>query len=131
MAHDRTPRPPRLKAPGQSDYEVGYGKPPVAAHFKSGQSGNPKGRPKGARNKLPALHEGRLKTIVMQEAYRDIKVRDGEKNISVPMATAIVRSVAVNAAKGNNRAAMLFTQMVKVVEDENNASYNDYLRTMI
>ncbi len=29
-----------------SDYEVGKGKPPKASQFKSGTSGNPKGRPK-------------------------------------------------------------------------------------
>ena len=34
------------------DYEVGYGKPPKSRQWKPGQSGNPKGRPKGARNRL-------------------------------------------------------------------------------
>jgi hypothetical protein len=29
-------------------YEVGRGKPPAETRFKPGQSGNPKGRPKGA-----------------------------------------------------------------------------------
>lgn len=32
------------------DYEVGYCRPPKHSRFKPGQSGNKKGRPKGARN---------------------------------------------------------------------------------
>ncbi len=31
-------------------YEVGYGKPPKDTQFKKGSSGNPKGRPKKARD---------------------------------------------------------------------------------
>ena len=32
------------------DYEVGRGKPPVSSRFRKGESGNPKGCPKGTRN---------------------------------------------------------------------------------
>jgi hypothetical protein len=31
-------------------YVVGYGKPPEHTQFKTGTSGNPKGRPKGSKN---------------------------------------------------------------------------------
>src|SRR5437868_239041 len=112
---DEAKRHLRISRP--APYDVGYGKPPASTRFKPGQSGNPKGRPRGAKNRRPALHEERLKGIILQEAYRTIKVRDGEKNVAVPIATAVVRAVAVNAAKGNNRAATLFTQMINVVED--------------
>ena len=80
-------------------YEVGYGKPPMETRFKKGQSGNPRGRPKGAKNKRPGLHEERLKDIILDEAYRGIAVREGERMVTIPMAQAIIRSMAVNAAK--------------------------------
>ena len=51
------------RRPAASSYEVGYGKPPAKNRFKPGQSGNPKGRPRGAKNRSPSpqLHEERLK----------------------------------------------------------------------
>ena len=107
----------RLKRPPEpSAYEVGYGKPPVASRFKPGQSGNLKGRPEGSRNKVLGPKEERLRDIVLAEAYRPIKVNEGKKQISVPMAEAIVRGLAVNAARGQLRAQQLFTKMLSETE---------------
>lgn len=112
---------------GPTDYEVGYGKPPVASRFAKGRSGNPSGRPKGARNKVPAAHEERLKTIILEEAYRDIKINDGDRQVSVPMIRAIVRAMAMGAAKGQPRAQTLFTTLLATIEQERAARHEELL----
>ncbi|MCF1710353.1 DUF5681 domain-containing protein [Tabrizicola sp. J26] len=110
-------------------YEVGYAKPPESTRFRKGQSGNPRGRPKGAKNKLPALHEERMKTIILEEAYRSIKVRDGERSVSVPIAQAVLRSLAVNAVKGQHRSQRLFAELLAAVETSNKALHDKWLDT--
>ena len=118
---------PKLKGPDTTEYEVGYGKPPVSTRFKPGESGNRRGRPKGAKNRVPALNEERLKNIILEEAYRAIRINDGDKQIKVPMAQAIVRAIAVNAVKGQQRAQRLFTEMLTTTERENRALHNEFL----
>jgi hypothetical protein len=119
-----------MNAPGRN-YDVGYCKPPTATRFADGKSGNPKGRTPGSKNRLPALNDERLKTIILEEAYRTIKLKDGTKDISVPIAKAIVRSVAVAAARGNLRAQKIFTDMLTSTERENKQLHDEYLQTMI
>ena len=110
---------------------VGYGRPPAKNRFKAGQSGNPRGRPKGARNKIPALNEERLKSIILNEAYRTIKVNDGPRQVNIPMAQAIVRSLAVNAVKGQHRSQRLFSELLSATEREDKALHDEYLKTVL
>ncbi|MCZ8163812.1 MAG: DUF5681 domain-containing protein [Beijerinckiaceae bacterium] len=121
-------KPPRLgKSSLPAPYEVGYGKPPAGTRFRKGMSGNPNGRPKGARNKLPAMNEERLKDIVLAEAYRDIKVNDGDRQITVPMAQAVMRAIAINAAKGQHRSQKLFSDMLHRTEVALKAQHDNWL----
>ena len=101
-------------------YAVSYSKPPPHSRFKPGQSGNPKGRPKGARNRpaAPGHQENRLQSIILDEAYRGVPVNDGKRQVTIPMAQAVARSLAVNVAKGSQRAQRLFTTLITSTERE-------------
>jgi hypothetical protein len=133
MNNERKRKVTKFRSPGKdgASYDVGYAKTPESTRFKPGQSGNPRGRPKGSRNKKPRLNEERFKDIILAEAYRAINVSEGEKKISIPMAQAVVRSLAVNAAKGQHRAQQLFAELVSMTERANKALYDEYLQTMI
>jgi len=121
-----------LSAPSAlSPYEVGYRKPPKETRFRPGQSGNRRGRPKGSRRNLPRLNEERLKTVIIEEAYRIIKVRDGERMVGMPVVQAILRSVAISAAKGQQRSQRLFTELLRLVESQNKVLHDSWLKTAI
>jgi hypothetical protein len=78
------------------DYDVGYGKPPENTQFKPGHSGNSKGRPKGAKN---------LKTIVQQEAYDTITIKEGGKSSKVAKVVALIKSTMNKGIQGDPKAA--------------------------
>jgi hypothetical protein len=82
----------------KSSYEVGFGKPPRSTKFKSGQSGNPQGRPKGAKNFATALEE---------ETSAPVTVIENGKRRRIPKRRAIAKLLVNKAATGDLRAILL------------------------
>ena len=87
----------------EDEYEVGYGKPPKATRFLPGQSGNPKGRPKGAKN---------LTTDLMEELSELVPVREGDKLRRLPKQRALVKAAVAKAISGNMSAAKTIFELL-------------------
>lgn len=78
-----------------AEYEVGYRKPPKHTRFKPGKSGNPRGRPKGAKG---------LKTLVRETLTKKVTVRTGSGQRKISQIEAALLKTAELAMKGNLRA---------------------------
>ena len=76
------------------DFLVGYKRPPVHAHFKSGQSGNPRGRPK----KTSVTSELAI------ELNRKVTVRENGLELKMTKAAALAKSLVARAMGGDMRA---------------------------
>jgi hypothetical protein len=84
-------------------------KPPVQSRFKPGQCGNPKGRPRGSRNRVPPAYEdNRLRAIIHEESNRMIAIQDANgKKTKITATRAVVKAITVSALKGHQRSQRL------------------------
>ncbi len=59
---------------GTDDDGIGYGRPPLHSRFKPGESGNPRGRPKGAASFKSDLLEELSETIAVREGSGEVRI---------------------------------------------------------
>lgn len=79
----------------KTDYAVGYGKPPEHSRFQAGQSGNPKGRPKGSLN---------LATAVNRALREKIIVTANGRRKSMTKLDVAIKGLVNRAVKGDAKA---------------------------
>jgi hypothetical protein len=93
-------------SPGAS-YRVGYGKPPKQHQYQPGQSGNPKGRPKGAKS---------TSTLLRETLDRKIEVRTGATVRKVSVRETILIRIAEAALKGDIKSAQFLLRRYDIAE---------------
>jgi hypothetical protein len=86
-------------------YTVGNKKPPVEHQFKKGQSGNPRGRPKGRGKDLTNL--------VMKEFYKPVVVNIGGKTVKKSQAEIFAQQTVKNAITKGGAATKLLLKFVE------------------
>ena len=94
------------------DYEVGYGRPPVASQFPKGQSGNPAGRPKGSKG---------YSDVISAALNERVNVTIKGKRRSITKWEAACTQMANQAAGGDAKAAKLMIELLHQSEARDDA----------
>ena len=106
-----------------TSYTVGYKRPPQHTRFQPGVSGNPSGRRKGSKN---------IRSIFEKILGEEISLREGSTTKKITKAEAIVRSLVINAMKGNSRSQQnLFRLAEQVGQFEEEAPKIDRIEHVI
>ncbi len=86
---------------------VGRGHPPKQTQFKKGESGNPKGRPRGSKN---------LKTYLLEAARDKVSATIAGKTRKISKIQATAMQLATKAASGDQKAINKFLDCMDEIE---------------
>ena len=89
------------------NYAVGYGHPPTATQFKPGHSGNPNGRPKGAKNEA---------TILREIMHQRMEVRESGRARKISRLEALLLRCLEAALKGDLKAMAFLLNRYRGIE---------------
>ena len=93
-----------VEAAADADNRVGYRRPPRHSRFQPGQSGNPRGRPRGVKS---------LSDIVRKIVGQKVTVTENGRVRRVPRLEAILLRAAGEASRGDARALRLLLQLTE------------------
>ncbi|MES0863738.1 DUF5681 domain-containing protein [Ruegeria sp. SCPT10] len=103
-----------MSASDDQDYEVGYRKPPKNTRFRKGQSGNPKGRPKGARG---------LKTDLRAELSERVTITENGRRKTLTKQQLVMKQLTARAVKADIRAISKLAELaIALLGPEDEAS---------
>ena len=89
---------------------VGYGCPPQYTQFRKGQSGNPKGRPKGSKN---------LATVLEKALREKVMVNENGRRRTMTKKEATIKKLVNNALSGEHRAIAQVLDLCRALEGSN------------
>jgi Family of unknown function (DUF5681) len=106
-----------------SEFRVGYQKPPRHSRFKPGQSGNPTGRPK---KKATTFAE-----LFARELNRPVTLTIGGKRRRIPILQAIAKQYMNMAVKGDHKATALVMKAVEPRQSDSKDDLSPVLHAML
>jgi hypothetical protein len=101
MEKHSEPEKPKSSRPG-------YCNPPEHTRFKTGQSGNPRGRPKGTLN---------MATVLERTLREKVVINENGKRKTITKLQAALKQLTNKAASGEMKAVQLLTALVRFAEE--------------
>lgn len=97
----------------EADFAVGYAKPPRETRFQKGRSGNPAGRPRGAKN---------LTTVIGETLAERVAVTENGRRRKITKLAATCKQLVNKALSGDLRAMRLLLEFVRVIDARTESS---------
>ena len=109
---------PETDPHGFTDSTVGYGKPPMKRRFKSGESGNRRGRPRGSKNRKTIVRK------IMNETHAVTEDGQRRRRSTIELVLLALRNRAV---EGNVRAFRAYKKYLEKYEPQDTHPNVGYL----